>query len=299
MKVLVSGATGLIGREISARLRQQGHEVGCLVRNASRATANDLVWWPSRPLPLEALSRYDAIVHLAGRPVATLWTAKARREIRDSRVQGTANLSAAAAEAFRSKGTPHTLISASAIGYYGSRGDEELFETSASGMGFLADVCRQWEAAAQPAALSGIRLVEMRTSIVLSPTGGALGQMLPIFRFGLGGRLGSGHQWWSWVSLADAARAYLFALENPQLQGPVNLAAPDSVTNAEFTRTLARVLRRPAFFAVPAIALRAMAGDMAEEMLLSSQCVVPRQLIEHGFRFEDEELEAALRKILL
>lgn len=299
MKVLISGATGLIGSEVSARLLQQGHEVGHLVRNAARATANDLVWWPSRPLSPAVLSRYDAIVHLAGRPVATLWTSKARREILDSRVQGTANLAAAAAEAFHSTGTPHTLISASAIGYYGSRGDEELFETSTSGMGFLADVCRQWEAAAQPAALSGIRLVQMRTSIVLSPAGGALKQMLPIFRLGLGGRLGSGHQWWSWVSLADAARAYLFALENSQLQGPINLAAPDSVTNAEFTRTLARVLRRPAFFAVPAIALRAMAGDMAEEMLLSSQCVVPRQLIEHGFRFEDEELEAALRKMLL
>lgn len=298
MKVLISGATGLIGHEVSARLRQQGHQVSLLVRNASHATPNDLVWWPSQPLPSAALANFDAIIHLAGRPVATMWTTKARQEIRDSRVLGTGNLATAAAEAFRSKGTPHTFISASAIGYYGSRGDEELVESSIPGLGFLADVCRQWEAAAQPASDAGIRVVQLRTSIVLSPVSGALQQMLPIFRLGLGGRFGSGHQWWSWIGLNDAARAYIFALENPQLHGAVNLAVPDAVTNAEFTRTLGRVLHRPAFFAVPAIVLRAMAGEMAEEMLLSSQCVVPRQLIEHGFRFEDEDLEVALRKML-
>ncbi len=298
MKVLISGATGLIGREVSARLRQQGHQVSCLVRNATRATTNDLVWWPSQPLPAAALANYDAIIHLAGRPVATTWTTKARQEIRDSRVLGTANLAAAAAEAFRSNGTPHTMICASAIGYYGSRGDEELLEESTPGMGFLADVCRQWEDAAKPAIEAGIRVAQLRTSIVLSPAGGALKQMLPIFRLGLGGRLGSGRQWWSWTSLNDATRAYLFALENSQLHGPMNLATPHAITNAEFTRTLAHVLHRPAFFAVPAIALRALAGEMAEEMLLSSQCVLPNKLLAHGFRFEDADLETALRKML-
>jgi uncharacterized protein (TIGR01777 family) len=190
------------------------------------------------------------------------------------------------------------LICSSAIGYYGSRGDEELVEESEPGLGFLAEVCRDWEAAAYPAAMAGVRVVHMRTSLVLSAEGGALAKMLPAFRLGLGGKLGSGRQWWSWVSLRDAARAFVFAAENEHVHGAANLAAPDAVTNAEFTRTLGRVLHRPTLLGVPAFALRAASGEMAEEMLLASQSVVPKRLLEAGFRFDDEQLEKLLGELL-
>ena len=194
--------------------------------------------------------------------------------------------------------SPRTLICGSAIGYYGSRGDEELVEESEAGLGFLAEVCREWEYAASPAAMAGVRAARMRTALVLSTEGGALTKMLPAFRLGVGGKLGSGRQWWSWVSLRDTARAFVFAVENELAHGAMNLAAPDAVTNREFTKTLGRVLHRPTLLNVPAFVLRAVAGEMAEEMLLSSQRVVPQRLMEAGFQFEDEELEPALRKLL-
>ena len=298
MKVLVSGASGLIGRETSALLREQQYEVHSLVRDAAKAAAGDVVWQPATALDAERLTGFDVILHLAGRPVATLWTETAKQEIRNSRVQGTASLACAAAEAFRATGKPRAMICSSAIGYYGSRGDEELVEECEPGLGFLADLCREWENAAQPAAMAGVRVSHMRTSLVLSSYGGALAKMLPAFRLGVGGTLGNGRQWWSWVSLRDAARAFVFAAENEQVQGALNLAAPDAMTNAEFTRTLARVLHRPALLGVPAFVLRAAAGEMAEEMLLASQNVVPKRLLEAGFHFEDERLEATLRKLL-
>jgi hypothetical protein len=241
---------------------------------------------------------FDVIVHLAGRPVATLWTEKAKAEIRGSRVKGTMTIAEAAAQAFQQSGKPRALICSSAIGYYGSRGDEELVEESEAGLGFLAEVCREWENAARPAAMAGVRVVHMRTSLVLDTKGGALAKMLPAFRYGAGGKLGSGRQWWSWISLRDTVRAYAFAAENEQIHGALNVAAPDAVTNAEFTRALGRVLRRPTLLAVPAFALRALAGEMAEEMFLASQRVVPKRLLEAEFDFEDRELEATLRQLL-
>ena len=298
MKVLISGGSGLIGREISSLLNFQGHEVHRLVRDPAKASPGDVFWRPSSALDASQLAEFDAIVHLAGRPVATLWTEKAKTEIRRSRVDGTTTIAQAAAQAFLRSGRPRTLICSSAIGYYGSRGDEELTEDSEAGLGFLAAVCADWEHAAQPAAMAGVRVAHMRTALVLSTKGGALAQMLPAFRFGFAGRIGSGRQWWSWVSLADAAAAFVFALENAQVHGAVNLATPNAVRNAEFTRTLGRVLHRPTFFAVPVFALRAIAGEMAEEMLLTSQRVIPTRLLKAGFRFEDVELEPMLRKSL-
>lgn len=298
MKVLISGASGLIGRELSALLRAERHEVHSLVRNPSKAAPGDLLWQPSTPLEAAQVAEFDAVVHLAGRPVATLWNARARAEIRSSRVGGTATLATAAAQAFRQCGRPRALICSSAIGYYGSRGDDELVEESEAGLGFLAEVCQQWEDAAKLAAMAGVRVAHLRTSLVLSATGGALARMLPAFRLGVAGKLGSGRQWWSWVTLEDAARAYAFALENVAVHGPLNLAAPGAVTNAEFTRILGRLLHRPTLLTAPAFALRAVAGEMAEEILLASQRVIPKNLLEAGFHFLDPELEPALRKLL-
>jgi hypothetical protein len=298
MRVLISGAGGLIGRAVSALLGGQQHQVHALIRNPSQARPGDLLWQPDSPLDPARIAAYDTIVHLAGRPVATRWTTKTKAEIRDSRVQGTANLARAAAQAFQTIGRPSALICSSAIGYYGSRGDEELVEDCEAGLGFLAEVCREWEAAANPAAMAGVRVAHLRTSLVLDSAGGALAKMLPVFRLGLGGKLGSGHQWWSWTTLRDAARAYVFAVENEQLHGALNLATPNAVTNADFTRTLGRVLHRPALFSIPAVALRLLGGEMAEEMLLSSQRVIPKRLLEAGFHFDDAGLEPALRNLL-
>jgi uncharacterized protein (TIGR01777 family) len=230
--------------------------------------------------------------------VATLWTEKAKAEIRDSRIEGTATIARAAAQAFQQSGTPRALICGSAIGYYGSRGDKELTEDSEAGLGFLAEVCRDWERAAQPAAMVGVRVAHLRTGLVLATAGGALAAMLPAFRFGVAGKLGGGRQWWSWISLRDTARAFALAVESEQAHGALNLTAPHPVTNAEFTRTLGRVLHRPTLLTVPAFALRALGGEMAEEMLLASQRVLPTRLLEAGFEFEDPELEPALRELL-
>ena len=297
MRVLISGASGMIGKAVSALLEGR-HEVRALVRDASRMRPGDLLWRPQAALDAATIAGFDVIVHLAGRPVATFWTERAKAEIRNSRVEGTANLAQASAQAFLASGKPRALICSSASGYYGSRGDEELTEENEAGLGFLAEVCREWESAAHPAAMAGVRVAQMRTALVLDAARGALAKMLPAFRLGVGGRLGSGHQWWSWVSLKDAARAYAFAVENDRLHGALNLAAPNAVTNTEFTRTLGRVLHRPTLLAVPAMALRAVGREMASEMLLSSQRVIPKRLLKAGFKFEDPELEAVLRRLL-
>ncbi len=298
MKVLISGSSGLIGQAVSSMLRERGHEVHALVREPAKLGSGDVLWQPGSPLDAARIAGFDAIVHLAGRPVATHWTEAVKAEIRGSRVEGTATIAAAAAQAFQQGGKPHALISSSAIGYYGSRGDEVLTEESEAGQGFLAEVCRAWESAANPAAMAGVRVAYMRTGLVLSPAGGALAKMLPAFRFGVAGRLGNGRQWLSWVGLRDAARAYVFAVENEQVHGAFNLASPNAVTNAEFTRALGRVLQRPAPMAVPAFVLRKIGGEMAEEVLLASQRVIPKHLLEAGFDFEDPELEPALRTLL-
>lgn len=298
MRVLISGAGGLIGKALGERLREGGHQTAALVRDPHKLGPDDVLWNPERAPDPAWLTGCDAIVHLAGSPIATRWTASAKAAIRDSRTSGTRNLAQAVAIAFGERGKPGVFLSSSAIGFYGSRGEEELTEESGAGEGFLAEVCRQWEAATQPAAEAGLRVVRMRTSLVLSPTGGALAAMLPGFRAGVAGKLGSGRQWWSWISLRDTARAFLFALENGSLAGPVNVASPQPLRNAEFTRALGRVLGRPTLLSVPAFALRLVAGEMADELLLTSQRVVPKKLMEAGFRFQDTELEATLRTLL-
>lgn len=297
MKVLISGASGFLGREICSLLAAKQHEVHGLVRDPAKARKGDVLWRPSSPLEAAQIAEFDVIVHLAGKPVATLWTEQAKAEIRSSRVAGTANIARAAAQAFVEHGKPHALICSSAIGYYGSRGDEALVEESEVGLGFLAEVCRDWERAAHSAAMAGVRVAHMRTALVLDTEGGALAKMLPAFRLGVAGKLGSGRQWWSWVSRRDAVRAYDFAVENEQVHGALNVAA-DAVTNAEFTHTMGRVLHRPTLLTIPAFALRIVAGEMGEEMLLASQRVLPKRLLEAGFSFEDAELEPTLRKLL-
>src|SRR6266568_1404906 len=273
MKVLISGASGFIGRSVSSLLQAGQHEVCRLVRDPAQVARGDVVWQPGAELNPTSIADFDVIVHLAGKPVATLWTPQAKEEIRSSRVEGTRTIAQAAAEAFKQGGKPHALICSSASGYYGNRGDEELVEECEAGLGFLAEVCREWEVAAETAAMA---------------------EMLPAFRFGVAGILGNGKQWWSWVSLADTSAAYVFAVENEQVHGALNLAA-GAATNAEFTKTLGRVLHRPTILRIPAFALRAIAGQLAEEMVLASQRVVPKRLLEAGFTFEDSELEPTLR----
>jgi len=298
MKILLSGSSGLVGGALLRGLESSGHQVGRLLRSASAVGALDVPWQPGEALDPERVSGFDAVIHLAGRSLADRWNEQTKREIRQSRLLGTATISRAAAAAFRAAARPVVLVSASAIGYYGSRGSELLTESNSGGTGFLATLCRDWEAAAGPAAEAGVRVVLPRLGVVLSSRGGALARMLPIFRLGLGGRLGSGRQYWSWIALPDVVAAVEFAITHPALAGAVNLVSPNPVSNAEFTATLARVLRRPAIFPAPAFALRLALGEMADEALLSSQRVQPEKLLNAGFHFTYPRLEGALTAVL-
>jgi uncharacterized protein (TIGR01777 family) len=235
------------------------------------------------------------VIHLSGETIVGRWTAAKKRRILDSRRQGTGHLAEALAKAAQ---RPRVFISASAVGYYGDRGDEILREDSSSGEGFAAEICRQWEAAAQPATAAGIRTAQMRIGVVMSGQGGALPKMLLPFRMGLGGRLGSGRQWWSWVAVDDVVGAIQHVLENDSLHGPVNTVAPQQVTNAEFTKTLAGVLKRPALFPMPAFAVRLVFGEMGQELFLASQRVEPAKLTASGYQFQHPELRKALEEIL-
>jgi uncharacterized protein (TIGR01777 family) len=241
-----------------------------------------------------ALSGWDAVVHLAGKNLFTPWTAAAKRQIRESRVAGTLRIAEAIAAA---ESGPRVLIAASAVGFYGSRGDEPLDETSGGGEGFLAALCRDWESACEPARRAGVRVANLRFGIVLSRDGGALASMLPPFRLGLGGPLGNGRSWMSWVSREDAARAVVFVLES-DIEGAVNVVAPEQVRGTDLARTLGRVLHRPAFLPVPAFALRLLPGGMADETFLASQRTSPARLTGRGFDFRDATLEAALSRML-
>jgi hypothetical protein len=293
MNILVTGASGLIGTALVALLKERGHRPVPLRRNRAAAGA---FWNPSSgQIDLTGAGRIDAVVHLAGQPVAVRWTAANKAAIRDSRLQGTRLLSEALA---RLEERPAALVCASAIGYYGNRGDELLDEESAAGTGFLREVVRDWEAAAKPAADGGIRVVHLRFGIVLSARGGALAKMLPVFRLGLGGRVGSGEQYWSWIALEDVLGVIELALGSESLRGPINAVAPNAVTNAEFTKTLGSVLRRPALCPVPTFALRLVFGEMARETLLASARVKPARLLDAGFKFRFPELEPALRHLL-
>ena len=304
MRILVSGSSGLIGSALVASLDGAGHESVRLVRSAEPVDATghagrpaSVLWNPNaarlEPGPFEG---FDAVVHLAGENIFGLrWTKAKKAQIFDSRVLGTRLLCETLA---RLDQPPRVLVSASGVNYYGNSGDQERREDSPPGEGFLAEVCKAWENATRPAADAGIRVVNMRLGVVLSPRGGALRTMLRPFRLGLGGRLGSGRQYVSWITLDDVVRAAEHLIVTDSLAGPVNAVSPCPATNRELTRALGSVLHRPVLLPAPAIALRVLLGEMADELLLSSVRVLPHRLVESGFRHEDPELEPALRRIL-
>lgn len=294
-RILLSGASGLLGTALRDALHVSGAEVLQLVRRPP-TDPHQIAWNPGAAAPVPAPDRLEgltAAIHLSGANVAAQrWTPTYRRQMWTSRVESTRSLAAVLANL---RERPQAFLVASATGIYGDRGDELLTEESSPGTGFLADLCRAWEDAAQPAADAGIRVVHLRFGVVLGGQGGALQKMLPAFRVGLGGRLGSGRQWMSWIALADVVRAVQFALTKQSIAGATNVVAPAPVTNAEFTRALSHVLHRPAMLAVPAFALRLMLGQMADEALLASARVSPRRLLDAGFQFGYPMLEQALR----
>jgi uncharacterized protein len=292
-QILVSGVSGPIGAVLLPSLKTGGYEVTRLVRGAVTGD-NQISWNPSRPISPDMVSGFNAVIHLAGESIVGRWTKTKKTNIRESRVAGTTALAEALAQA---KDKPEVFVCSSAIGYYGDRGNEVLNEQSKPGVGFLAEVCRQWEAATHAAASAGIRTVQMRTGVVLSPRGGALGAMLTPFKMGLGGRIGDGQQWMSWIDVQDMVGA-INHIMNSDLRGPVNMVAPKPVKNVEFTKTLARVLSRPAIFPMPAFAVKLAFGEMGETVILGSQRVEPTQLVTSGYPFRFSTLKASLENIL-
>ena len=296
-RALVSGSSGLIGSALIASLKSAGVRIARLARaSAMQGATNEerIPWEPLQPISPETVSGFDAVIHLAGEGIMGRWTASKKLRLRESRIPTTANLARALAQA---KSRPQIFLSASAIGYYGNRGDELLTEESSPGTGFTADMAREWEQASLPAAEAGIRTVQMRIGIVMARRGGALAKMLPAFKLGLGGKLGDGRQWMSWIDLRDVIGAIQHMLRSDLLQGPVNLVAPKPVTNEEFSLVLARVLSRPAIFPVPAVAARLAFGEMADELLLASQRVEPARLISSGYPFRFPTLKQSLESL--
>ena len=297
LTIAISGSSGLIGTALTTRLRADGHTVMPMVRTTARD--GEIHYDPrAGQLDPEHLIGVDAIVHLAGAGIGDRrWTAAYRREILESRTLSTSLIARSMAEVVN-RGGPRTLLSGSAIGFYGATEDQELNERSDAGDGFLADVCREWEAATSPAEDAGIRVAHLRTGIVLSPAGGALKKLLPLFRFGLGGRMGSGRQWQSWISIDDQVGAIAFLL-TADISGPVNLTAPTPVTNAEFTKVLAEALSRPALLPIPSFGPRLLLGrDLADALLFTGQRVLPDRLTEAGFAFEHSTLAEAFASLL-
>lgn len=296
MKILISGSHGLVGTALINSLVSPDHEVYRLVRHYAESDS-EIEWSPDRySIALARLEGFDAVVHLAGESIAEgRWTDEKKKRIRESRVRGTKLLGDALANLAN---PPKTFISASAIGYYGDRGDEILREDSAPGNDFLSEVCVEWENATALASEKGIRVVNCRFGIILDPNGGALKKMLPPFRMGVGGKIGSGKQWMSWIALDDVVGALAFALANHSISGPVNFVAHSHVTNAEFTRILGKALSRPTLFPIPAFGVRLLFGEMADALLLSSQRVQPTRLSEAGYEFAYADLGAALSHLL-
>ncbi len=294
-RILISGSSGLVGSALIPSLRGAGARIARLARSTTVHGANDeerIPWNPAEPISPDAVSGFDAVIHLAGQSIVGRWTEARKAEFRSSRIPTTANLARALASA---KSKPGVFLSASAIGYYGNRGDELLTEDSSPGKGFAADLAREWEQASSPAADAGIRTVQMRIGIVLSPRGGALRKMLLPFKLGAGGRIGDGRQWMSWIDLQDIIGAIQHILRSDLIHGPVNLVAPKPVTNAEFTKTLGSVLSRPTIFPVPAFAARLAFGEMADELLLASERVEPTKLISSGYPFRYPTLRSSLQ----
>lgn len=296
MNVLVSGSRGLLGSELIPRLKANGHQVRRLVRSAKDAGPSDFIWDPMKGEIQGELKGIDAVIHLAGESIASgRWTDEKKKQIRDSRIKGTTFLSETIASL---QPPPKVFICASAIGYYGDRGAEVLDEMSTAGTGFLADLCKDWENSTKAAKDAGIRVVNVRIGVSLSPKGGALGKMLLPFQLGAGGNVGNGRQYMSWISIDDVAQAMVFCLETDSLSGPVNLTAPEPVPNSEFTRALGAVLHRPTIFPMPDFAARLALGEMADELLLSSAQVLPKKLQEAGFQFQYPEIQGALQHVI-
>jgi len=296
MKVLVTGSHGLVGGEVVSRLTGAGHYVVRLVRSRPDRTRGDAVWDPvTGHIERSSLADIEGVVHLAGENILGLWTRRKRERIHKSRVVATEYLSEALAGL---SPRPKIFISTSAVGYYGDQGDTRLTESSPPGKGFLPQLCREWEDATGIARNAGIRVVTMRIGIVLTPRGGALAGMLPPFKMGLGGPLGRGRHYMSWITLDDLVQGILFILENPTLTGPVNMTSPGAVTNKEFTKALASALHRPAFLPVPTPLLKILPGNMAKESFLASARVEPTKLIKAGFKFQHTDIETTLDDIL-
>jgi uncharacterized protein (TIGR01777 family) len=293
-KILVTGVSGLIGTALLPSLRAGGSSVMRLVRGPAKGE-DQISWDPSAALDPRVVSGFDAVIHLAGETIFGRWTAAKKKKIRDSRIVGTLNLSSALAQA---EEKPKVFVSGSAVGYYGNRGDELLNEQSAPGTEFLAAMAQEWEEATMPAVQADIRTVHIRTGIVLSAKGGALGGMLPPFKFGVGGRIGTGDQWMSWIDIQDMIGAVHHILKNDLIQGPVNMVAPRPVTNAQFTKTLASVVSRPAILPVPGFAVKMIFGEMGEALLLGGQKAEPSKLIASGYPFRYRDLRASLEAIL-
>jgi uncharacterized protein len=298
-RILVSGSSGLIGSALIVSLKGTGARISRLARASTVPGTSDeerVPWNPAQPISPDAVSGFDAVIHLAGESIVGRWTAGKKARLRESRIPTTANLARALAQA---RSRPPVFLSASAVGYYGNRGDEILTEESSSGTGFTADLAREWEQACLPATQAGIRTVQMRMGVVMATSGGALRRMLPAFKLGMGGKLGDGHQWMSWIDLKDVIGAIQHILRSDLLDGPVNLVAPKPVTNEEFSKTLGSVLSRPAIFPVPPFAARLAFGEMADELLLASQRVEPARLISSGYPFRFPALRRSLESLKL
>jgi uncharacterized protein (TIGR01777 family) len=293
-RILISGASGLIGTALLPSLSAAGYDPALLVRGAT-SNRTHIRWAPAESIDANAVSGFDAVIHLAGESIAGRWTRAKKARIHNSRILGTTHLSEALAHAPQ---PPRVLVCASAIGYYGDRGEEILREDSPPGQGFLPSVCRDWERASESASKAGIRTVNMRLGIVLSARGGALAKMLFPFRLGLGGNMGNGRQWWSWIHIDDIVGAIHHILKADSLQGPVNLVSANPVRNAEFTRILAGVLSRPAVFPMPSFMAKLAFGQMGEELLLASQRVEPAKLIASGYSFRYSDLQKSLTSLL-
>ena len=295
-KVVISGSSGLLGSALSSYLIKKGFTILRLVRRPE-AAENEIFWDPLKgEIDAQKLERIDAAINFSGRNIGLgRWTRKRKKELFESRINSTRLL---AGTLSKLKSPPHTFLSASAIGYYGNKGVELLNEGAEPGTGFLADLCVHWEEATKPAMKAGIRVIQLRSGVVLTPDGGALAQMLPPFKMGVGGKLGNGKQYFSWIGIDDYVRAVYHLLTSNNIQSPVNVVSPEPVRNSEFTAVLAKVLRRPAFIPIPGFALKLLFGQVAEEMLLSSSRVVPQLLMGSGFEFNYPDLESALRKCL-